>query len=245
MIRLLTPPDSNPAAADARRRERLFSWIAKLLENLGLAARVRRAKSIAALRGVTIDVESAEIQLAVYDAMHPATGEREDYFRNLRGETLKRVIRKRFLDLKKDREETLRKEAGGVQSPWETGLILKDDKIVANLHNLILILRNAPKWDGVLAFDEFSARVIIRKRPPWEAKEIGAPWTDHHDTLTQVWFQAQGINPSTAVVGRAVQAAAKSNSFHPLREYLDPLIWDGKPRLGACLLNPGAMGFEA
>jgi predicted P-loop ATPase len=32
-------------------------------------------------------------------------------------------------------------------------------------------------------------------------------------------------------VGRAVQAAARHQSFHPVRDYLGQLVWDGKPRL--------------
>src|SRR5262249_41123712 len=32
-------------------------------------------------------------------------------------------------------------------------------------------------------------------------------------------------------VGRAVAAAAQANSFHPVRDYLESLRWDGTPRL--------------
>jgi hypothetical protein len=46
-------------------------------------------------------------------------------------------------------------------------ILNKDGTIKPNLANLILILREAPKWKNVLAYDEFNARVVIRKRPPW------------------------------------------------------------------------------
>jgi predicted P-loop ATPase len=103
---------------------------------------------------------------------------------------------------------------------------------------LILILRNSPKWKGVIAFDQFNYRVVIRKNPPWGPEELGAPWSDHWDALTIVWFQAQAkISPASGIVGRAVQAAARHNSFHPVREILESYSWDGKPRLDTYLVQ--------
>ena len=117
-----------------------------------------------------------------------------------------------------------------------TDLILdKDGKIVANLANLILILREAPKWKGVLGYDEFNVRVVIRKRPPWGEEVADTPWTDHHEFLARVWFQNEKINPSAGDVGRAVQAAARHNPFHPVRDYFNSLVWDRVPRLDAWL----------
>jgi predicted P-loop ATPase len=47
-----------------------------------------------------------------------------------------------------------------------------------------------------------------------------------------VWFQADaGVNPSAGDVGRAVQAAAQHNRFHPVRDYFNSLVWDRVPRL--------------
>ena len=83
------------------------------------------------------------------------------------------------------------------QPDWTDKLILdKDGKIVANLANVILILREAPKWKGVLGYDEFNARVVIRQRPPWGQEAPQFAWTDHHESLTWVWFQSERINPS-------------------------------------------------
>jgi predicted P-loop ATPase len=117
---------------------------------------------------------------------------------------------------------------------------LKTDKkgnIKAELHNLILILRNAPKWRGVLAYDEFAARVVIKKSPPFkEEVALGTQWNDHHDTLTRAWFQREDIKAGQGDVGRAVQTAARHNAYHPVREYLEGLAWDGTPRIDTWLI---------
>ena len=56
-------------------------------------------------------------------------------------------------------------------------------------------------------------------------------------SLTRIWFQGEDINAGLGDVGRAVQAAARSNPFHPVRNYLDALVWDEKPRLDMWLIT--------
>src|SRR5262249_10911859 len=63
-----------------------------------------------------------------------------------------------------------------------------------------------------------------------------AAWTDHHESLVRVWFQNEDIAVNQSDVGRAVQAAARSNTFHPVRDYFDALVWDGKARLDRWLV---------
>jgi predicted P-loop ATPase len=167
---------------------------------------------------------------------HPGIA-RESKFQGpgIREGGLKLILKNRFVELKKDREAVLRR---GKQPDWSDGLILDvDGTIVANLANLILFLRESPRWRGVLGFDEFNARVVIRKSPPWGREAPDSPWTDHHDTLTRVWLQKEGINPSAGDVGRAVQAAARHYPFHPVRDYLRALNWDGVPRLDTWLVR--------
>ena len=194
---------------------------------------IAAAKSIQELRGITLDVDSAELALAIRDALRPASGQRQEHFRGLKERGLQLVLKNRFADWKKTRGAEL---LGGRQPDWTDQLILNgDDEIRANLANLILFLREAPKWKGVLGYDEFNARVVIRTRPPWGEERPDAPWTDHHESLTRVWFQNEGINPAAGDVGRAVQAAARHNSFHPVRTYFGSLVWDGVPRLDSWL----------
>ena len=51
---------------------------------LGLDKAVAAARSIEELRRITLDVDSAEIALAIRDALHPASGQRQEHFRGLR-----------------------------------------------------------------------------------------------------------------------------------------------------------------
>jgi hypothetical protein len=157
----LPPPDDagEPGDANAERTRRLFEWAIMVLTEVGLAPAVAQAASIAELRDIVFDPNDAVIALAVRDALYPATGERQDHFRGLREGSLKQILRNRFDDMKRDREKVLRSRAGTGQRDWTDDLILDEkNRIVPNLANLILILRRAPKWEGVLAYDEFNAR---------------------------------------------------------------------------------------
>jgi hypothetical protein len=152
------PPNADVhARADTERNQQLFNWAEGVLKALGLDKAIAAVRSIEELRRLTLDADSAEIALALRDALHPASGQRQEHFRGLKEGSLKLILKNRFADLKKARESTLRR---GKPPDWTDQLILdKDGKIVANLANGILILHEAPKWRGVLGYDEFNARV--------------------------------------------------------------------------------------
>jgi predicted P-loop ATPase len=230
------------ARAETQRKQRLFEWADRVLRELGLAERVACASSLDELRKVTFDAEAAEVELAVRAALHPAVGAKDNCFAGLRAGGLKHILRMRFGEMKKQRETQLHggRQGGRQQSaPDWTAELKLDDKggVQPILSNLILFLRHHPKWKGILAFDEFSARVVIRKRLPWGEDAPGAQWTDHHESLIRVWFQREDIKAGQGDVGRAVQAAARSNPIHPVREYFDALVWDGTPRLDTWLIT--------
>jgi predicted P-loop ATPase len=232
-----TPPPTADAhaRAETERNQRLFNWAEGVLKALGLDRAIFAARSIEELRRLTLDVDSAEIALAVRDVLHPVDGRRQEHFRGLKEGSLKAILRNRFAVWKKDREVTLRR----LKPPdWTDRLLLdKNGKIRPVLANLTLILREAPRWKDVLGFDEFAARVVIRKRLPWGNEPLDSPWTDHHDSLARIWFQTENINPAAGDLGRAVQAAARHNALHPVRDYFGSLVWDGVPRLNTWLID--------
>ena len=237
IIPLKTGTDEH-ARAETDRKRRLFAWADLVLQQLGFADRVAQADSVDELRKVTFDADTIEVALAIRDALHPATGKREEYFVGLSDAGLKRLLKTRFIELKKEREQALRGGAGGRRATrdWSDDLVLDDAGGVRPLlTNLILFLREHPKWKGVLAYDEFNARVVIRKRLPWGDETLDATWTDHHESLTRTWFQREDIAAQHGDVGRAVQAAARANVFHPVRDFFDALVWDGTTRLDTWL----------
>lgn len=144
---------------------------------------------------------------------------------------------KAFLSLYEDAK--LAKE---VHQPYEEiELGLKRNKAMkptATLHNLTLVLSLDPRWDGVIAHNQFANRIVTRRTPPWEdhikskgATYINAEWTDADDMRLAVWMETHwGISASTDLCSQAATLISMTNSFHPVREYLNGLVWDEIPR---------------
>jgi predicted P-loop ATPase len=228
------PSGSDP---EIERRRQLLAWATRVLTDLGLVDRLERAGKFSELRRIVFDPDA--VDLAIREILHPASGQKVAWVSGLREGSLKRLLGGRFDELKKSREDQLRAGPSASTGAFDWTNELKFDKFGAVrpiLANLILFLRHHADWEGVLAFDEFAARVVIRKPPPWGDAVPGAQWSDHFDSKTRVWFQREDINAGLGDVGRAVEAAARDTSFHPVRDYLGALIWDGIPRIDTWLV---------
>jgi predicted P-loop ATPase len=98
------------------------------------------------------------------------------------------------------------------------------------LANAIIVLRESPEWEGVLAFNEFTLYAVTKNAAPWQDKG-GSDWTGHDDSKTSEWLQHHGVLVNSKLAGEAVQVLARENSFHPVRDYLRSLEWDGVGRI--------------
>jgi len=68
--------------------------------------------------------------------------------------------------------------------------------------------------------------------PPFEpAPTVPFTWGDEHDILTAASLQHLGISVNKEIAGQAVQTVAREHPFHPVRDYLDSLKWDGISRI--------------
>lgn len=121
--------------------------------------------------------------------------------------------------------------------PWREQLLFTaKGGMVAHAFNVALILGNDRRWKGVIAYDSFSSKIRKLKTPPYG----GAPgdWSDLDDVRVTLWLaDVYGLCVKSATVLEAVNAVAHDNAFHPVRQFLDGLAWDGTPRLEQWLQN--------
>ncbi len=111
------------------------------------------------------------------------------------------------------------------------GLMERSGQIVSCLANIHDVLEADPEWDGVLGFNEFSYVISKIKPPPFAGAEVGE-WDANDDVQTAMWITREyGFAPSPPQVTEAVEALAKSHGFHPVRDYLNSLTWDGTSRV--------------
>ena len=128
----------------------------------------------------------------------------------------------------------------GTPNDWEDDLIQgRNGGARPLLFNALLALRGSELWPGVLAYNEFSGRIMARRPPPWEVHHqawVEREWTDHDDLLTAEWLQGAGVPVGVEIAAQAVQTIAGERRCHPVRDYLQGLHWDGTPRLSNWLV---------
>ena len=108
------------------------------------------------------------------------------------------------------------------------------------LANAITALELSPEWQEVLGFNEFIGATVALRPPPWMGTSPEwqpTAWVDRDDLLIAEWLQHQQVCVGAELAAQAVQVVAGRNSFHPVRDYLDGLDWDGTPRLDNWLVT--------
>lgn len=107
--------------------------------------------------------------------------------------------------------------------------IMRGNNPVINLNNTTLYLgRNV---DSILPG---LARNQMTHRYEWR----DGPLTDSAISLAQIALERLGLQTvGESLVSRAAQAVAQNRAFHPIRDQLTALRWDGKPRLDSWLVR--------
>ena len=104
-----------------------------------------------------------------------------------------------------------------------------------NILALVTHINTTEAWRGALKFNLLTETIeVCPPFPPQSgAKEAPRPLSDPHDVLlATMYFQANGFpRAGKGVVWDAMNAVAHANSYHPVRDYLAGLTWDGTPRV--------------
>ena len=97
--------------------------------------------------------------------------------------------------------------------------------------NAELILSYDPLLRDGIRYNELTQRIDIVKQMGWERINCGAALTDNDLYNIHLYCnRTYGIN-TLAIVEEAVQIVANRNTFHPIRDYLNGLRWDGQERI--------------
>jgi predicted P-loop ATPase len=115
-----------------------------------------------------------------------------------------------------------------------------------NLANAIHGLRRAPELQDLLAYDEMLRAPLLLRAVP--GSDAGGPYPrplrDTDVSAIQEWLQLAGLaGLPKDTAHQAVEQRTHEGAFHPVRDYLGGLVWDGTPRLGAWLHR--YLGVEA
>jgi predicted P-loop ATPase len=120
------------------------------------------------------------------------------------------------------------------KGPFIPDLIWGRDGLKSCLSNVHQVLAFRPEWQGVVGWNEFSLCVEKLKPPPYAGGAVGE-WDSIDDTRTALWLARVcpdwSFTPSSDSVAEVIEALARDHPFHPVRDYLAGLVWDGVPRM--------------
>lgn len=121
----------------------------------------------------------------------------------------------------------------------------KDGKILPSNLNVQLMLTNKP-FKGVLAFDAFKNAEVIKGPLPWRTMErknaMYEPWAGPDDIELRHYLGLVYKVKGSETIKEAFTNAVRRNKFHPIKEYLEALQWDGVKRLDSLFID--YMGAE-
>ena len=114
------------------------------------------------------------------------------------------------------------------------GYMDKSTDWACNVGNVLLALEREPEIMNAFAFDEMLCCAVLLRplfSPP-DANFKPRPITDADVCAVQTHLQWLGFRRlGKDVTHDAVSKHARDHAFHPVRDYLDALVWDSKPRL--------------
>ncbi len=126
----------------------------------------------------------------------------------------------------------------GAPIPWLEKCCREGKRIVPNLASAMAALRHAREITYCFAFDEMANTAVVLDELPASPDSIESsaplphPVGEAEVSQLQEWLQWQGL-PRIArdTLHHAVELRALERRFHPVRDYLNALEWDGTKRV--------------
>jgi predicted P-loop ATPase len=139
-------------------------------------------------------------------------------------------------DIKRVREKVSGAWTSATQPAWLSTCITRNGRPMSTLANVMIALRNDPAVKDALAYDEMLRAPMLMHACDGDPDFSPRPVTDADVGHLQEWLQAAGLQTvGEALVHQAVELRAHECAFHPVRNYLEALVWDGRPRLDTWL----------
>lgn len=158
-----------------------------------------------------------------------------------------------------EKDEAVQKKATKDDGEWLQQLTLTEKgTIEPTVENIVVILRNDPRFKGVCRYNELRGQMVLVKDFDIKVEgiqpirchkdEMGENqklWSDLMDKYVHYILEADrgaGKNGYKMVVSEqkvlsAIQIAFENDKYNPIANYLEATKWDGKPRVETMLID--------
>lgn len=119
---------------------------------------------------------------------------------------------------------------------WQNALELdKAGNVKDTMTNICTILRCNPNLRGIV-FNQFKSMLDVIEKLPWPQVKPG--WSDTDVACAKFYFEkVYGIWSPTKFKDALLAVTSAERLYHPVKEYLNSLSWDGTPRLDTLLID--------
>ena len=105
-------------------------------------------------------------------------------------------------------------------------------EVQSTIQNCVTVLQNDPLFAGGIRLNLLTERVDVTKPMGWSRSGSALTDTDFQYILRRM--EQYGLT-SDKKVRSALSIAANENRYHPIRDWLNGLVWDGRPRMRQAL----------
>ena len=138
----------------------------------------------------------------------------------------------------KERTEDIRKDFGefavedSADDDWALALDMNEKgDYRSTINNVKLILANDVALKGKIRKNEFTKKYKVFGELPWDKTSKERDWTDADDAGLRHYMERAYKIKGKSVIEDAWLLIAEENRYHPVRDYLNGLVWDGTPRV--------------
>lgn len=152
----------------------------------------------------------------------------------------------RTIGLKRDAISTIKKEVTKLRRVQDTELKwdISDtgslQKTLANTCNFLI----SKGINNIIAYNRFNGDIEFTSNPPWQVGKRISQYLDDTDLILCRSYLSNicRFDVKKEMISDALESIAYQNQFHPVREYLQSLKWDGIKRIESIL--PDYTGCE-
>lgn len=104
-----------------------------------------------------------------------------------------------------------------------------------SIHNCLTVFQHDPELSGAVAKNLLTERIDLLKPIGRKRRTGSKAMTDTDMKYIRLYLEKTYGLTSEKKIADAADLAADANSYHPIRDYLSGLVWDGKERIRCCL----------
>lgn len=150
----------------------------------------------------------------------------------------RQIMEDRLESITQDFTEEPDSEETAESDDWFSSLDMnKRGEINPSIDNVVKIIMNDKSLKNCVAINEFTQTIEITRKLPWITSRRDLSWSDEDDANLRHFIERKyGVSAKDKIFD-ALNVVAGRRRYHPIRDYLESLSWDGEGRVDSLLID--------